>query len=165
MSIVDATTPIFPPGRFTSHGQATTMVPRCGTHPTMACLGDPSRVTAWKSKPVHTMEIQSRVTQWRSKAGSHNGDPSWFTQWKSKPVHTMEIQSWFTQWRSKAGSHSGDPSRFTQWRSKASSHNGDPSRFTQWRSKPIHTMEIQGSIRHICSSSVGIDECYEPIFE
>ena len=105
----------------------------------------------WRSKPVHTMEIQSRFTQWRSKAGSHNGDP--------KPVHTMKIQSRFTQWRSKAGSHNGDPSRLTQWRSKAGSHNGDPkpvhtmeiqSRFTQWRSKagshnggpkPVHTME------------------------
>ena len=51
--------------------------------------GDPSRFTHWRSKPVHTMEIQ---------VGSH---PSRFTQWRSKPVLTMEIQGWFTQWRSK----------------------------------------------------------------
>ena len=30
--------------------------------------GDPSWFTQWKSKLVHTMEIQAR---------SHNGDPSW----------------------------------------------------------------------------------------
>ena len=100
-----------------NHGHVTAVVPRYGTCPTITCLGDPSRVTQWRSKPVHTMEIQAR---------SHNGDP--------KTVHIMDIQ---------AGSHNGDPSRFTQWRSKAGSHNGDPSRFTQWRSKPVHTMEIQ----------------------
>ena len=57
-------------------------------------------VTQWRSKPVHTMEIQ---------AGSHNGDPSRFTQWRPGR---------FTQWRSEAGSRNGDPRRFTQWRSK-----------------------------------------------
>ena len=66
-------------------------------------------VTQWRSKPVHTMEIQ---------AVSHNGDPNRFTQWGSKPIHTMETQGQFTQWRSEAGSHNGDPSPFTQWRSK-----------------------------------------------
>ena len=80
-------------------------------------LGDPSRFTQWRSKPVHKMQIQGR-----------------FTQWRSNPLHTMEIQ---------ARSHNGRPSRFTQWISKASSHNGDPCRFTQWRSKPVHTMKIQ----------------------
>ena len=74
------------------------------------CLGDP--------RPIHTMEIQSRFTQWRSKAASHNGDP--------EPLHTMDIQ---------AGSHNGDPSWFTRWRSKAASHNGDP--------EPLHTMDFQ----------------------
>ena len=51
-------------------------------------------------KPVHTTETQGRFIQWRSKpvhtmeiqAGSHNRDPSRFTSWRSKPVHTMEIQ-------------------------------------------------------------------------
>ena len=119
-----------------NHGHAIAVVPRYGTCPTMTC-GDPSRVTQWRSKPLHTMEIQ---------AASHNGDP--------KPGHTMEIQ---------AGSHNGDPSRFTpsrftQWRSKpvhtkpvhtmeiqAGSHSGGSSRFTQWRSRPVHTVEVQAA--------------------
>ena len=154
------------PFHFTSsnHGHVTAVVPRYGTCPTMTCLGDPSRATQWRSKPVHTMEIQAgshngdpkTVHIMEIQAGSHNADPSWFTQWRSNPVHTMEVH---------AGSHNGDPShgdpkpvhtmevpagshdggsrRSTQWRSKAGSHNGDPSRFTQWRSKPVHTMEIQ----------------------
>ena len=52
-------------------------------------------VTQWRSKPVHTMEIQ---------AGSHNRD--------LRPVHTMEIRSQFTQWRSKSAHKSfvGTPS-------------------------------------------------------
>ena len=103
----------------------------------------PSQFTGWRSKPVHTMEIQ---------AGSHNGDPSRFTQRRSKLVHTMEIQ---------AGSHNGDPSWFTQWRPKlvhtmeiqAGSHNkiqaglrdGGTSRFTQRRSKPVHKMAKWGT--------------------
>ena len=137
-----------------NHGHLTTVVPRYGNCPTMVCLGDASRVTQWRSKPVHIMEIQ---------AGSHNG-PSRLTQWSFKPVYTidiqdMEMQSRFTQWRLQpvdtmeiqAGSHNAGSSRSTERRSKASSHNGDTSRFTQWsssrftqcRSKPVHTMEIQ----------------------
>ena len=86
MSVVDPTTPNFPPGRFTSYHQTMdTSQPWCqGMAPAPQLLA---------------LEIQ---------AGPHNGDPSRFTQWRSKPVHTMEIQSRFTQWRSKAGSHNGD---------------------------------------------------------
>ena len=117
-----------------NHGHVIAVVPRYGTCPTMTCLGDPSRVTQWRSKPVHTMEIQ---------AGSHNGDPktvhimeiqSRFTQWRSKPVHTMEIQSRFTQWRSKP---------VHTMEIQAGSQNGDLRRSTQWRSKLVHAMEIQ----------------------
>ena len=163
MSVVDPTTPNFPPGRFTSYHQTMdTSQPWCqGMAPAPQLLaleiqagshnGDP--------KPVHTMEIQ---------AGSHNGDPkpvhtmeiqSRFTQWRSKPVHTMEIQSRFTQWRSKAGSHNGDPKPVHTMEIQAGSHNGDPkpvhtieiqagshngdpSRFTQWRSKLAHNTSV-----------------------
>ena len=60
-------------------------------HNELVTQWNPSQFTQWRSKPVHTMEIQadshtgdpSRFTQRRPKAGSHNGDP--------KPVHTMEI--------------------------------------------------------------------------
>ena len=83
-----------------NHGHITAVVPRYVTCPTMTCLGDPSRVTQWRSKPVHTMEIQAGskngdpkpVRIMEIQVGSHNGDPSRFTQWRSKPVHTMEIQ-------------------------------------------------------------------------
>ena len=64
--------------------------------------GDPSWFTQWRSKLVHTMEIQ---------AGSHNGDPSWFKPWRSKLIPTTEIQTgsqhtlrngdWFPQRRSE----------------------------------------------------------------
>ena len=112
-----------------NHGHATGQVPRYGTYPTMTCLGDPSRVTQWRSKPVHR---------------THNGDP--------KPGHTMQIQNWFTQWRSKPV-HTLQ-SRVTQWKFKpvhiqAGSHNGDPTRFAQWRSKPVHTMGIQISLQEV----------------
>ena len=112
-----------------NHGHVTAVVPRYGTCPTMTCLRDPSRVTQWASKPVHTMEIQAG----RSKAGSHNGDPSRFTQWRSKPVHTIEIQAG-SHMEVQAASHNGDPKPVHTIQVPAGSHNGDPSRFTQWRS-------------------------------
>ena len=133
-----------------NHGHVTAVVPRYGTCPTITCLGDPSRFTQWRSKPVHTMEIQAGshngdpklVHTMEVQPGSHNGDPSRFTQWRSKPVHTMEIQGRFAL-RSKpvhtmeiqAGSHNGDPKPVHTMEIQAGSHNRDPSRFTQWRSK------------------------------
>ena len=104
-------------------------------------------------RAVHTKWIPSRFTHHRSKADSANGD--------SKAGHSMGDQS---------QSHNGHPNSigtmeivgwFAQWKSKAASHNGDPklvytmplqSRFTQCRSeasshngdpKSVHTMEIQ----------------------
>ena len=153
------------PFHFTSsnHGHFTAVVPRYGTCPTMTCLGDPSRATQWRSKPVHTMEIQAgshngdpkTVHTMQIQAGSHNGDPTRFTQWRSKPVHTMEIQameiqSRFTQWRFQpvhtmavqGGPHNGDPKPVHTMEIQAGSHNGDPSRFTQWRSKLAHKTSV-----------------------
>ena len=112
-------------------------------------------ISRWRSKLVHTMEIQ---------AGSHNGDPSngdpsWFTQRRSKLVDTVEIQ---------AGSHNGEPAWISQCVNQAWISHGDPSwtgdpsldlttcepsSFTQRRSKlvpqrrskPVHTTEPAGS--------------------
>ena len=75
--------------------------------------GDPRRFAHKRSKPGSHNGDPRRFTQWRSQPGSYNVDPnldhtmeiqSRVPQWRSKPVNTMEIQSRVAQCRLKAGS-------------------------------------------------------------